>query len=75
MGVTLSKDNLARHNWKESKQFAFCAEEETILHLFFIVIMLDFFCRAIYLFRSADYQVSIICLMVGYKVLLPKSKN
>ena len=34
-GVILTKDNLAKHNWKGSKQCCFCMNNETIVHLFF----------------------------------------
>ena len=34
-GVTLTKDNLAKHNWQRSKTCCFCHKEETIRHLFF----------------------------------------
>jgi hypothetical protein len=43
-GVILTKDNLAKHSsWGGSKQCSFCLHDETIQHLFFIAIMLDFF--------------------------------
>jgi len=34
-GVILTKDNLAKRNWKGSKQCCFCMNDETIVHLFF----------------------------------------
>lgn len=34
-GVVLTKDNLARRNWKESKKCSFYTHNETIKHLFF----------------------------------------
>ena len=34
-GVVLTKDNLARRNWKGSKKCSFCTHDETIKHLFF----------------------------------------
>jgi hypothetical protein len=33
-GVILTKDNLAKLNWNDSKQCAFCHENESIQHLF-----------------------------------------
>jgi hypothetical protein len=33
--VVLTKDNLAKKNWHESKKCVFCPQEETIKHLFF----------------------------------------
>ena len=34
-GVILTKDNLAKHNWHESKKCVFYQHDETIKHLFF----------------------------------------
>ena len=34
-GVVLTKDNLARCNWRGSKKCSFCTHDETIKHLFF----------------------------------------
>jgi hypothetical protein len=34
-GVILTKDNLAKRNWRGSKRCVFCQEDETIKHLFF----------------------------------------
>ena len=34
-GVILTKDNLAKRNWKGSKTCCFCHKDETIQHLFF----------------------------------------
>ena len=34
-GVVLTKDNLARRNWQDSKTCSFCTHDETIKHLFF----------------------------------------
>jgi hypothetical protein len=34
-GVILTKDNLARRNWKGNKLCVFCSKRETIRHLFF----------------------------------------
>jgi hypothetical protein len=34
-GIVLTKDNLAKHNWDESKQCSFCCRDESIQHLFF----------------------------------------
>jgi hypothetical protein len=34
-GVILTKDNLAKRNWKGSKACNFCQDNETIQHLFF----------------------------------------
>ena len=34
-GVVLTKDNLARRNWKGSRKCSFCTHDETIKHLFF----------------------------------------
>ena len=34
-GVILTKDNLAKRNWKGSRQCCFCTNAETIVHLFF----------------------------------------
>jgi hypothetical protein len=34
-GVVLTKDNLAKRNWNESKQYSFCMNNESIHHLFF----------------------------------------
>ena len=34
-GVILTKDNLAKRNWKGSKQCCFCMNDEIIVHLFF----------------------------------------
>ena len=34
-GVVLTKDNLARRNWRGSKKCSFCTRDETIKHLFF----------------------------------------
>jgi hypothetical protein len=40
-GVVLTKNNLTKHNWNESKQCNFCCEDKSIQHLFFIATMLD----------------------------------
>jgi hypothetical protein len=40
-GVVVTKDNLAKCNWNGSKQCSFCCNDESIQHLFLIVIMLD----------------------------------
>jgi hypothetical protein len=34
-GVILTKDNLTRRNWHESKKYVFCHQAKTIKHLFF----------------------------------------
>jgi hypothetical protein len=34
-GVILTKDNLAKRNWNESRTCVFCHQDETIKHLFF----------------------------------------
>jgi hypothetical protein len=34
-GVVLTKDNLAKRNWQGNKRCCFCANDETIQHLFF----------------------------------------
>jgi hypothetical protein len=41
--VILMKDNLARRNWGDSKQYSFCLYNEIIQYLFFIAIMLGLF--------------------------------
>jgi hypothetical protein len=41
--VVLTKDNLSKQNWGESKQCSFCLRGETIQHLFFIAFMRDSF--------------------------------
>ena len=33
-GVILTKDNLAKHSWEESKRCFLCDQDETIEHLF-----------------------------------------
>jgi hypothetical protein len=40
-GVILTKDNLAKRQWKGCTCCCFCSEQETIQHLFFIVQWLD----------------------------------
>jgi hypothetical protein len=42
-GVILTKDNLAKRNWHGNKRCAFCHQEETIKHLFFISTLLDLY--------------------------------
>jgi hypothetical protein len=34
-GVILTKDNLIKRNWHDSKTYVFCSHDETIKHLFF----------------------------------------
>jgi hypothetical protein len=41
--VILTKDNLARWNWDDSKQCSFCLRDKSIQHLFLSAIMQDFF--------------------------------
>jgi hypothetical protein len=38
-GVALTKDNLAKRRWKGSLKCCFCNMDESIQHLFFIVLM------------------------------------
>ena len=48
-GVILTKDNLAKRNWKGSKQCCFCIDDETIAHLFFGCDMARLFWRIIFI--------------------------
>ena len=48
-GVILKKDNLAKRNWKGSKQCCFCMNDETIVHLFFRCHMARLLCRIIFI--------------------------
>jgi len=45
----LAKDNLAKRNWKGSKQCCFCMNDETIVHLFFGCHMARLFWRIIFI--------------------------
>jgi hypothetical protein len=40
-GVVITKDNIAKHNWKGSKQCSFCCKDETYNILSLIDFMLD----------------------------------
>ena len=46
-GVILTKDNLARRNWKGNKQCCFCSSDETIQHFFFDCHVAKFLWRAV----------------------------
>jgi hypothetical protein len=35
----LTKVNLSKRNWQDNKRCCFCANDETIQHLFFIVVL------------------------------------
>jgi hypothetical protein len=65
----LTKDNLAKRNWQGNKRCCFCANDETIQHLFFSVILLEQFGPShmrLQVFRNLiAYH---ICLEIGYGV-------
>src|SRR6266498_155983 len=46
-GVVLTKDNLARRQWRGSRQYCFCNLSESIQHLFFDCPLAKFIWRAI----------------------------
>ena len=48
-GVILTKDNLAKRNWNGSKQYCFCMNDETIVHLFFGCLMARLVWRIIFI--------------------------
>ncbi|WVZ49016.1 LOW QUALITY PROTEIN: hypothetical protein U9M48_000398 [Paspalum notatum var. saurae] len=48
-GVILTKDNLAKRNWKGSKACEFCSRPETIQHLFFECHYAKFLWRSVHI--------------------------
>ncbi|WVZ92703.1 hypothetical protein U9M48_038749, partial [Paspalum notatum var. saurae] len=55
-GVILTKDNLAKRNWKGKRNCEFCSKQETIQHLFFESHYAKFLWRAVtVLFRETHW--------------------
>jgi hypothetical protein len=73
-GVVLTKDNLGRRNWRGGKQCVFCAQDETIQHLFFDCHFAKFIWTTVHIAFNVDKPVSISHLFynwartAGYKI-------
>jgi hypothetical protein len=63
--VILTKDNLAKRNWKGNKQCIFCCKDENIQHLFFECYYAKFLWGLISLLVSCHHTILIICLVLG----------
>jgi hypothetical protein len=55
----LTKDNLAKHNWKGSKTCVFYSHPETIQHLFFDCHFAKFLWRAVQITFNIDIPTSV----------------
>jgi len=65
-GVVLTKDNLARRNWKGSKKYVFCAHDESIQRLFFDCHYAKFLWCAIHFTFGINVPASINHMCLGW---------
>jgi hypothetical protein len=64
--VLLTKDNLAKRNWKGSKKCCFCAQDESIQHLFISCRLAKIVWRIVYMaFKIFHPPTLQICLETG----------
>ena len=75
-GVILTKNNLTKRNWKGSKQYCFCMNDEIIVHLFFGCHMARLLWRIIFItFGLTKYNNIMPYLGLGCKVSCGKRKK
>jgi hypothetical protein len=61
-GVVLTKDNLSRRNWRGGKQCVFCAQVETIQHLFFDCHFAKFIWTVVHIAFNIEKPLSVLHL-------------
>ena len=65
-GVVLTKDNLARRQWRKSVQCCFCNLSESIQHLFFDCHLARFIWRAVHVSFNISQPLSVQHMLSGW---------